>query len=126
MTPVNMNPIRRQSEGKMTEQRVGSDEIAQQAADSLDAAEDIGGFDLNETLKSLLKVIDWDVAKRELVQLTGESIKILVGRSDLRPDRGDKRFKDVAWQQNPAYKRLGQGYLALSRAMDNMLSNEGS
>ncbi len=42
----------------MTEQKVGSDDIAQQAADNLDAAEDIGGFDLTETLKSLLKVID--------------------------------------------------------------------
>ena len=65
-----------QSERKMTEQRVGSDDIAQQAADNLDAAEDIGGFVLTETLKSLLKVIDPGVAGRELVQLMGESLKI--------------------------------------------------
>ena len=114
------------SERKMTEQKVGSDDIAQQAADNLDAAEDIGGFDLTETLKSLLKVIDPGVAGREFVQLMGESFKILSGKSELLPDRGDKRFKDIAWQQNPAYKRLGQGYLAVSRAMDNMLSNEGN
>ena len=56
----------------------------------------------------------------------GESFKILSGKSELLPVGGDKRFKDIAWQQNPAYKRLGQGYLALSRAMDNMLSNEGN
>ena len=107
MIQENMNLNQGHSERKMTEQRVRSDDIAQQAADNLDAAEDIGGFDLAETLRSLLKVIDPGVAGRELVQLTGESLKILSGKSELLPDRGDKRFKDIAWQQNPAYKRLG-------------------
>jgi polyhydroxyalkanoate synthase len=110
----------------MTDQKAGADAIAQQAADNLNAAEDIGEFDVAEVLGSLLKVVDAGAVGKECVRMAGESLKILAGRSELTPEKGDNRFKDVAWQENPAYKRLGQGYLAFSRAMDNILSSRGS
>src|SRR3954452_17707275 len=53
--------------------------------------------------------------------LTAELAKIAVGRSDVEPDRRDRRFKDPAWAGNPVYKRLGQTYLASARTLDRLL-----
>ena len=30
----------------------------------------------------------------------------LAGRSEVKPDKGDKRFRDPVWASNPAYKVL--------------------
>ena len=50
-------------------------------------------------------------------KLTGELAKVVVGRSDVEPDRRDARFKDPTWTGNPGYHRLMQGYLATSKAI---------
>lgn len=41
----------------------------------------------------------------------------LAGNADLTPAKGDRRFADGAWQQNPFYRLYLQGYLAWSRAL---------
>ncbi len=53
--------------------------------------------------------------------LTTELAKIAAGRSDVAPDRRDRRFKDPAWAGNPLYKRIGQSYLASAAAVDRLL-----
>jgi polyhydroxyalkanoate synthase subunit PhaC len=40
-----------------------------------------------------------------------ELLRVAVGRSDVRPERGDRRFADAAWQDNPVFHRLMQAYL---------------
>ena len=42
--------------------------------------------------------------------------KIAIGKSDVAPEAKDWRFKNPAWTKNPAFRRLGQSYLAWSRA----------
>jgi polyhydroxyalkanoate synthase len=42
--------------------------------------------------------------------------RIAVGRSDIAPEPRDWRFTNPAWSENPAFRRLGQSYLAWSRA----------
>src|SRR4051812_44680554 len=42
-----------------------------------------------------------------------ELARIALGRSEVAPPKGDRRFKDPAWDGNPAFKRLAQAYLAL-------------
>jgi len=49
--------------------------------------------------------------------LLRELTVVAAGRSALAPGRGDTRFADPAWVQNPVYRRLGQGYLAVARAI---------
>ncbi len=110
----------------MTKQSTSADAIAQQAVENLQAAEDIGEFDVTEVLKSLMMVVDAGAVGKEFLKLSAESLKILAGMSELAPVKGDNRFKDTAWQKNPFFKRLGQGYLAYSRAMENILSEKGS
>lgn len=44
-------------------------------------------------------------------------VKVAIGRSDLAPDRGDRRFSHDAWSSNPVYHRMMQSYLAQRRAI---------
>jgi polyhydroxyalkanoate synthase subunit PhaC len=53
--------------------------------------------------------------------LTAELTKIAAGRSEIGPAKSDRRFKDPAWSSNPAFRRLGQGYLAAGAALDALL-----
>src|SRR5205823_5579748 len=39
--------------------------------------------------------------------LAGELAKIAAGRSEVGPAKSDRRFKDPAWSDNPAFRRLG-------------------
>ncbi len=45
-------------------------------------------------------------------RLAGELGSIAAGRSDIAPDRRDRRFADPAWTSNPVLHRVMQAYLA--------------
>jgi len=47
-----------------------------------------------------------DRVARRGAGLARESARIWAGRSEVAPDKGDRRFKDPAWQGNPAFARL--------------------
>ncbi len=53
---------------------------------------------------------------RTVVEVTAEMGRIAVGRSTIAPEPKDWRFKNRAWTDNPGFRRLGQAYLAWSRA----------
>lgn len=56
----------------------------------------------------------------ESMNMFQEMFKIVVGVSDIAPDEKDKRFRDATWSSHPYYERLGQVYLAWSKALDNL------
>jgi polyhydroxyalkanoate synthase len=58
---------------------------------------------------------------RRAAELGAELAKAGAGRSELAPQRGDRRFKDPAWTANPAFRRLAQSYLALAQTTDRLL-----
>ncbi|MGE3664534.1 MAG: PHA/PHB synthase family protein [Pseudonocardia sp.] len=60
---------------------------------------------------------------REAAKLGGELVRIAVGRSEVAPQRGDRRFKDAAWSSNPLYRRLEQAYLAAGTALSNVVDS---
>lgn len=49
--------------------------------------------------------------------LAGDVVAAMLGHSTLVPDKGDRRFADPAWVTHPVYRRLGQAYLAVERAI---------
>jgi polyhydroxyalkanoate synthase len=49
--------------------------------------------------------------------LAGQVASAAIGRSSIEPHRGDRRFADPAWVTHPVYRRLGQAYLAVERAI---------
>ena len=44
--------------------------------------------------------------------MTEDMVKIMTGKSDLKPHPKDKRFMDPAWQYNPFFRAGAQYYLA--------------
>ncbi|MEP7159736.1 MAG: alpha/beta fold hydrolase [Dermatophilaceae bacterium] len=59
-------------------------------------------------------------AAQEVMGLWMELLKVQVGVSKVEPHPKDPRFKDPAWRENPAYRRLAQGYTAWEQAVNRM------
>jgi polyhydroxyalkanoate synthase subunit PhaC len=87
--------------------------VLEDVADAVEAGEFVGGVSVGDAARSL-----WSVARRSpglgrrATALAAETAKILVGHDGLAPKKGDWRFRDDAWRDNPAYRRLMQTYLA--------------
>ncbi|WP_405064750.1 alpha/beta fold hydrolase [Kribbella sp. NBC_01510] len=62
-----------------------------------------------------------DITARRLGGLGAEARRILTGASRLAPHRGDRRFTDIAWTDNPLLKRLVQLYLAGGQTVEQLL-----
>ncbi|HWU20317.1 MAG TPA: alpha/beta fold hydrolase [Nocardioides sp.] len=60
---------------------------------------------------------------RRIGGLGAEAGRILIGSSDVTPRRGDRRFNDAAWRDNPLLKRLSQVYLAAGTTVDQLVSD---
>jgi polyhydroxyalkanoate synthase len=54
-------------------------------------------------------------------RLLREWASIARGTEEHRPSPQDKRFVDPAWSDNPIYRRLGQGYLALGAELRRLV-----
>jgi polyhydroxyalkanoate synthase subunit PhaC len=52
-----------------------------------------------------------------------ELVKISLGRSQVAPEKGDKRFADSAWQQNPLFRATMQSYLTWGSGLDRYVDN---
>jgi polyhydroxyalkanoate synthase len=61
------------------------------------------------------------VMVREAGRLARELLRISLGSSSVAPAKGDGRFTDPTWTENPVYQRIGQAYLAFSGSMDRLV-----
>ena len=50
---------------------------------------------------------------------------VLTGTADIAPAKGDKRFADPAWNDNPFYRSYLQGYLTWTNALDSFIETTG-
>jgi polyhydroxyalkanoate synthase subunit PhaC len=66
-----------------------------------------------------------EVLAAESRRLLGEVGRVLTGRADIAPPRGDKRFADDAWRRSPLHRLALQGYLAWSDTMNRMVDRAG-
>ncbi len=62
-------------------------------------------------------------APKRLAGLGFELAKIAVGKSSVTPESRDWRFKNKAWEQNPALRRLCQTYLAWSQTTNDLVDD---
>jgi polyhydroxyalkanoate synthase subunit PhaC len=60
---------------------------------------------------------------RRLAKLGAEAGRVLTGTSTVAPHRGDRRFTDVAWTENPLLKRLVQLYLAGGHIVEQLVTD---
>ena len=54
-----------------------------------------------------------------------ELLRIAIGKSQVGPEKGDKRFADPAWQENPLYHRAMQSYLYYGSRVDPFIDSLG-
>jgi polyhydroxyalkanoate synthase subunit PhaC len=58
---------------------------------------------------------------RRVTGLARELGRVAAGDAEIEPPRGDRRFGDPAWQENPLFRRLMQAYLATGAALDGLI-----
>jgi len=68
-------------------------------------------------------VVEPGVAVARALDAAHELVEVAVGRSDVAPARGDKRFTHPAWSSNPLYRRLLQAYLVERRALLDLVDD---
>jgi len=56
-------------------------------------------------------------------RLTAELARAALGRSEVAPTRGDRRFVDPAWEGNWLLRRLLQAYLAVGETVDGLITD---
>jgi polyhydroxyalkanoate synthase len=103
--------------------------LADQASEAILGANPFVGIDagqvIGEGARSVARRLRPGVAAGALSRTARELGDVLAGRSQVRPAEGDRRFTDVAWTENPAYRRLMQGYLALVSAGHRLVDESG-
>src|SRR5581483_1764224 len=91
-------------------------------ADSVGGTEDPGRVGLADAVVAMTKVAaSGGHTVKATLGLAVEGVKIAAGRSAVEPAKGDHRFADPTWSENPGYKRLKQAYLAWSNAVDSVV-----
>jgi poly[(R)-3-hydroxyalkanoate] polymerase subunit PhaC len=97
------------------------------AAESTEGGEVVGLPSLGDTIGGLAAAFGQGrTVGREAVKLGGELVRIAVGRSEVAPAKGDRRFGDPAWSSNPVFQRIERTYLAAASAVDNVVDELGS
>src|SRR5918994_5875820 len=60
---------------------------------------------------------------RRVAGLARELGRVVAGGAAITPPRGDRRFRDPPWKENPLFRRLMQGYLATGEALDGLIGD---
>ncbi|WP_199500176.1 PHA/PHB synthase family protein [Methylovirgula sp. 4M-Z18] len=68
-----------------------------------------------EALRNPMLVVEQEAA------LVRDLVAVIAGQSELAPSKGDKRFNDEAWMQNPLYRTMLQGYVAWTNALQGFV-----
>ena len=92
-------------------------------ADVVGGGEDMGGMSLNNLMGAATSAVKAQALARESAKLYGEWLKIMWGKSEREIPQKDWRFADLAWKDNPFYKRLAQSYLAFCDSVDKVVED---
>ena len=110
----------------MTERNLKfDDEVGERAANALEGGEDPGDFDLRGAAASVYGLMQPAKVTKAAIALSAEWLQILLGTSDVSPDKKDWRFRDPAWAENPIYRRLAQSYLSFCDSMEKLVPDDG-
>lgn len=96
--------------------------VSDRAADSVAAGDPTAipsALGLLDGLSTVL--LQGSAIGRACTGLGAELARIALGRSSVEPARGDWRFKDPTWSENPLYRRWAQAYLASCNAVDDVI-----
>ncbi|MGA2927396.1 MAG: alpha/beta fold hydrolase [Solirubrobacteraceae bacterium] len=97
--------------------------LSARAADAADGGESLGAVSVGALAGAGWRALRGVAPGASAKRLSRELAAIAVGRSRLAPDRQDWRFRDPTWNENPAYRRLKQAYLAWAREVQQLAEN---
>jgi poly[(R)-3-hydroxyalkanoate] polymerase subunit PhaC len=101
----------------MTAEQAPAQQMFADTTDEIFGGEDLGGLDPVAILRSMsVGFRNVPGLARVSAGLSAEWARVALGRSKIEAARGDWRFADPAWTENPGYRRLKQAYLAWSEA----------
>jgi polyhydroxyalkanoate synthase len=66
-----------------------------------------------------------DRLARRFAGLGSEWARVVAGRSEVAPAKGDRRFGDRAWQESWLFHRLMQAYLSLGGTVEELIDDAG-
>ena len=100
--------------------------LTQQAIEStlgLNPVIGINGKDLISTARMVLKqALRQPVhSVKHAARFSLEIKNVLLGQSELSPEKSDRRFNDPTWINNPIYRRYMQGYLAWRKELHDWI-----
>jgi polyhydroxyalkanoate synthase len=105
-----------------TRTRNGTADIPAEVADVVGGTEDPGRLGLGDAVLAMTRVAaSGGAGVKAGLGLAVEGVRIAAGRSTVEPAKGDGRFADPSWTENPGYRRIKQGYLAWSKAIDSVV-----
>jgi polyhydroxyalkanoate synthase subunit PhaC len=102
-------------------QRTADPELTSPGAAAADGGEALGPVAIPALLAAGARAVRHRGAVRSSARLTRELTRIMRGASEIAPERGDWRFRDPTWRENPAYHRLMQSYLAWSAEVQEVV-----
>src|SRR3954452_17778215 len=96
-----------------------------EAADAVEGGEPVGIPSVAGVLRGIGSAVDQTgPITRGAGRLVRDVAGIVRGTDAHRPEPRDKRFADPAWSDNPLYRRLAQGYLALGAELDRLVDED--
>jgi poly[(R)-3-hydroxyalkanoate] polymerase subunit PhaC len=118
-----------QAQARRASQAAVDDEVAGDVAGALDLLLTDGALGVMRRLRpdGAAMRLAFSLARKpglvgqQAAALGAELAQIALGRSQVAPDRRDRRFADPAWTQNPVFKRAVQAYLAGSQAAEALV-----
>ncbi|HKR69739.1 MAG TPA: hypothetical protein VJT16_12945, partial [Streptosporangiaceae bacterium] len=102
----------------MSNQDITARALADAAADAMNSGLAAGRVSGLAALSALMNAMAHSPGLAARCRALGRDLAgVAAGTSAIAPARGDRRFTDPAWQQNPLYRRIGQAYLAAANAV---------
>ncbi len=91
----------------------------------------IGGIGPREVMATLEELGNHLIAKPHIVleetaRYLQEMGQVMTGKAEIEPAKGDRRFLDGAWRDNPFHRMALHGYLAWSTAVNRIIDRAGA
>jgi polyhydroxyalkanoate synthase len=111
-------------------QALKKEQISEQATDGVLGPNPFVGIRLRDVGATVGLIVKQSlrqprIALRHLGRFARQELQVLKGDAELQPERGDQRFTDPTWNDNPLYRRFMQSYLAVRRELDEWVEATG-
>ena len=93
--------------------------------EAIGPAGSLGGIDPRRLLGGMRTMASPRRLPRESLRTAVRLGGVALGTGKVALPERDKRFADPAWRENPVYRRVGEGYVVVSEAMDRLAGGGG-